>query len=293
MFNTRTKPDSTAEVTDLETQLTLLTVCLAALLRLLADFAQHYDVHDVAKSHILLKLHKHPLLKSTTLLTSITSLLQAVNNSTASTSNAQELAGKVENRLCSAKTVADGVKASIAWLVGAEGARLPSKAKPVGGKHGGRKVPGMAAENDISDDEEDAEDIQEDEGRASFGKTTRPIAVEMSEEDQTDDGEAAGWESGSLSGDAEKVKSQTATKRVKPTLNSKSSAPPKQKEAKVKARTKAQPPETGTITASTFLPSLSTGFTLGSDDEDDTPFDEDAGEIPLRKNRRGQRARQA
>jgi hypothetical protein len=57
--------------------------------------------------------------------------------------------------------------------------------------------------------------------------------------------------------------------------------------------------DTRDITSSMFLPSLASGFTRGSDDDSDPDMDFDEGGVigkkgvPGRKNRRGQRARQA
>jgi hypothetical protein len=224
----------------------------------------------------------------------IISLLNDTPSPAASTSTTPSLANKVENRLCSAKTVAEGVKAVVSWLVGAEGAKLPTRTKststPAKLLNGSRKRVNTDMGDD-SDEEESAEDIQEVDDRQIL--KAKPVVKADSEDEEEDDIDEdldeAGWESGSIS--STPARPQGPNKKSKPNAPAKPTAiTSKPVKAKPKPKVKA---DTGPITASTFLPSLSTGFTLGSDDEDDTPFDEDAGEIPARKNRRGQRARQA
>ena len=64
-------------------------------------------------------------------------------------------------------------------------------------------------------------------------------------------------------------------------------------EEKPAKKVKPNPVREQATTSSSFLPSLAVGYTFGdSDAEDDYEMPEDEGE-PKRKNRRGQRARQA
>jgi hypothetical protein len=150
-----------------------------------------------------------------------------------------------------------------------------------------------------SDDEVDPEDEAADEAGWESGSVgdepTRGIAL------GSDD---SGDESGESDSDA-----AVPIKRQKPTPEVTSKSSKRDKEVKVKEETKkvkelnakkakAQIP-TGPITSSTFLPSLSVGYTLGDSDSDPDldPDVDGSGMIgragPERKNRRGQRARQA
>ncbi|KIY64981.1 Bud-site selection protein [Cylindrobasidium torrendii FP15055 ss-10] len=90
-------------------------------------------------------------------------------------------------------------------------------------------------------------------------------------DDEGEPGSDAGWESGSIDEEgAQSDDEAVASTSVVPKTSAK----------------RAQ-----AATASTFLPSLSVGFIKGSDDSDWEEQDEKAGDIPERKNRRGQRAR--
>jgi hypothetical protein len=180
----------------------------------------------------------------------------------------------------------------VAWVVGVQGAKLPNRAIR-SGNTGSTAVARSRRPVDLDDedDEEDAVDIDEDDEKPKSERFRDVPAVDESEAEGISD--ADGWESGSVASASPK-KSNKQTKSITPGITTKAAKPtitptPTTKQSKVKSKPQPREP----ITASTFLPSLSTGFTLGSDDEDDLPFDEDAGEIPVRKNRRGQRARQA
>lgn len=251
----------------------------------------------------MLKLAKNPLLKQSPLPFTITSLLTPTDAPT--TSASQQVRAKVENRLCSSKLVAEAVKTVLSWLVGEEGAKLgrPIKGKPEAGQIKAKKQ-AMAVESEDGDDG-DTEDIDDDLVVPSRRAGEQYSDDELVQEDMAA-GEA-GWESGSLVGDnrlgpnssdedsddESDSGSDTAvalpSKKAKPT--------PSAKPAKPTKVVKAAPEKP--VTASTFLPSLSTGFTLGDSDSDpDLDPDVDGAGIvgrkgPERKNRRGQRARQA
>jgi hypothetical protein len=131
-----------------------------------------------------------------------------------------------------------------------------------------------------------------------------------------DDGDDAGWESGSVSGemgeyniapasssgsdsDAPPAKKsrQSKAELLKAAANAKPSKPIKaEKPVKEKASAKAPPPKADG-SSSMFLPSLAAGFAAGDSDSDPDMDYDPTGTIgtnkPERKNRRGQRARQA
>lgn len=215
---------------------------------------------------------------------------------------------KVENRILSSKGVGEAVKAIVSWTVGEEGATLRSVA---GGALKKKVVPkpdldalqkmrleSMASLPDMVDDVDDEEDVPATLGGDDGDESE---TFEGFNEDEAVD--AAGWESGSVSGgdDDEEYDSGSEggsnaddrpTKRAKP-------APIVAPKTKTKPAPRAPPVSNNTtITGSTFLPTLATGFYAG--DSDDSDPDDDAGLEGVigtakgeRKNRRGQRARKA
>lgn len=214
---------------------------------------------------------------------------------------------KVENRLCSSKTAASEVKNAIAWLLSEEGAKLG--ATPAGSKAQGVKAGTKVKSERVIEEDED-EDEDEDENAVSIPR--RVVLDSDSEGDDEAEADDAGWESGSVSGgDDGDEDIPRSGQRSKPTIapadsddDDDISLSPKPKAKKTK-KTKPEPaPATGkkqqVTTSSTFLPSLSTGFTRGGSDDSDP--DDDVGEGledvigkgkgGERKNRRGQRARQ-
>lgn len=279
-------------------------------------------IHDIqlqplAKSHLLVKLRKHPLFKQTPLPSEISSLLSPPSATTASfagTSATPALINKAENRLCSAKIVAERMKNVVSWTVCEGGAKLVIEKKPAtisAGKGGSKK----AAE---STDEED--DEQEEGEEANVGDISRSMVNGSDSEEDSDDervlqdraADAAGWESGSVSGfDSEGGEVDIASESESESDNSDAIAVPSAKRAKtavpplppkskpLKSEKADKPPKSAKdLTSSIFLPSLSVGFTRGDDDDSDPDLDDDpngvAGKQPVvRKNRRGQRARQA
>ena len=230
-----------------------------------------------------------------------------------------DLVKKVENRLCSSKAAAQEMKNTVAWLMSEEGAKLgvaPPSAKVDAskGKNGqATKGQGKVASTSKSaaqggEDDEDGSEGDEDEARGSVS-IQRRVAVDSDNEE--DDG--AGWESGSVSGNDDPVPSKSRRQPTTAIANSDSDSdsdndedsipvtrPSKSKKSKTDP-SPAQPTKSKgkALTSSTFLPSLSTGFTRG--DSDDSDPDDDFGEgledvigkqkAGPRKNRRGQQAR--
>lgn len=206
----------------------------------------------------------------------------------------------MENRLCSSKLVAEAVKTVLAWLVGEEGAKLgrPIKGKPELGNVKSKKQ-AAAVESDEEDFDERLDDELAVPSRVALDEDSDD---ELGQEDLAAD--EAGWESGSLAGDDriggnssdedsdDGSGSDSGSADALPTKKSKTAPAPKPTKA---AKAAAAKP----VTSSTFLPSLSVGYTLGDSDSDpdDDPDVDGAGivgrKVPERKNRRGQRARQA
>ncbi len=214
-----------------------------------------------------------------------------------------EMVTKVENRLCSAKSVAEGVKVTVAWVLGEEGAKLlvgdvanarTSTASREPKLKQLRQPAGKASKNIEGDRLADHDDrhIERSKDDLRHGSDD-----EMENDDQDRTVEDVGWESGSISDAGHGKERSGASDDDEPSLT----VPKRLKRAVITAtsKKKAKPsaPSKGSITSSTFLPTLSTGFTLG-DSDSDPDLDRDPGGIvgtqkPERKNRRGQRARQA
>ncbi|WVQ94448.1 hypothetical protein IAU59_001527 [Kwoniella sp. CBS 9459] len=312
----RTKPDAKAELADLEGQLAIL---------------HDVQLHSLAQTHLLLKLRKHPSFKHTSLASDLTDLLTPPNsNATAtstsiSTSAVPALVGKVENRLCSAKSVADVIKGVVSWVVGEEGAKLnvvkASKEKKEGAGQLGPK--GKSASKIRSDAHlVEVDSDGDDGGLDDIYEGSRNMVVGSDEEDGGSDEEddedrgaglhedlaadAAGWESGSIGGNDlddisdDEAGSDSDAIDIPPTKKSKSlpTAASSSASSSKQPKPKAQKVEKGDITSSMFLPSLATGFTRGDEDDSDPDMDYDPDGVigkqgVVRKNRRGQRARQA
>ncbi|OWZ26423.1 hypothetical protein C356_06975 [Cryptococcus neoformans c45] len=288
-----------------------------------ADLESQLEIiHDIqlqplAKSHLLIKLRKHPLFKQAPLPSEISSLLSppsATTMSFAGTSATSALINKAENRLCSAKIVAERVKNVVSWTVCEDGAKLVTDKKAATTSTGRGNSKNAAESIDEEDDEEEGEE-------ANLGRDiSRPMVNESDSEEDSDNervlqdraADAAGWQSGSVSGSdgvgeevdiASESESESDdpdaiavpfAKRAKTTIPP---LPPKSKPLKSEKADK--PPKSAKdLTSSIFLPSLSVGFTRGDDSDSDPDLDDDpngiAGKQPVvRKNRRGQRARQA
>ncbi|WVQ73822.1 hypothetical protein IAR50_003403 [Cryptococcus sp. DSM 104548] len=275
--------DNKEEVENLESQLALI---------------HGISLHSLAQTHLLSKLRKHPRLKQTPLPPSVTSqftLLQTPNEAAGSTSNAAVLAGKAENRLTSAKGVAEKVKSVLAWVIGEEGAKLVADRK------------GVAKSKPVRNNARAASDSEDDQGMFDEGLSRQIANGSDDEESDSDDelaqqhraADAAGWESGSVSGgeDSDAESDDSDAIPVRPAKRNKASSPPP-KAPKAPKPAKKEKPSKADLASSMFLPSLSVGFTRGDDGDSDPDLDEDpngvAGrEQPVRKNRRGQRARQA
>jgi hypothetical protein len=215
-----------------------------------------------------------------------------------------EVSKKVENRLCSAKAAADEMKRAVAWLMGEEGSKLggPTKKAPV-------EIVKEAAKSTKSSknkDKTEPVEIEEDDDDDAVASKRRNMVIDTDDEESEEEDVAAddaGWESGSISGGDDDIASDSgdedAISIARPSKKSKSQPKEKEPKSKTKSKTKSEPAPSKRLTSSTFLPSLSTGFTRGGSDDSDP--DDDTGEglediigkgrTGERKNRRGQQAR--
>ncbi|KAL1410229.1 putative ATP-dependent helicase IRC3 [Vanrija albida] len=280
------------EVAELEGQLKLLN---------------SLQLRAVATAHLSQKLKKHHVLKRIEIPSSTAALLTAEPSIAASSSAATpEAIAKAENRLCSSKPVADAMKALVSFVMGEPGATLEVRAKAAKAPKG-RAV--RRGSDDGSDDESDEDVESEDEEGLPLGRIE---GLESDDEVIVEDRAAndAGWESGSLGGGSDAEDDDDGWEsgsvsgldgRIAPPSDSgdesdASNVPPAK-------RTRAEPAPKGKAAradgkSSMFLPSLASGFAPAGDGDSDPDMDYDPNGIfgsktAPRKNRRGQRARQA
>ncbi|GMK54616.1 hypothetical protein CspeluHIS016_0112020 [Cutaneotrichosporon spelunceum] len=250
------------------------------------------QLHSLATTHLRQKLKKHHKLKHVALPPSIVEVLP-LNPSVASSSSSAtpDVIAKVENRLCSSKQVADAIKPVMLWVLCEPGATL----KVTKGKEVKTKTKRPKAESESADE-------SENEGFVAGPVEGLDSDDEVVVEDRAAD--AAGWESGSVGGESDGEDSDSDSEggiAIAPPSDdgSEPEAPPRKKarapEPKPASRKEKQGKADGS--SSMFLPSLAEGFAAGDGDSDpDMDYDEDGiigSKKAVRKNRRGQRARQA
>ncbi|WVN90443.1 uncharacterized protein L203_105679 [Cryptococcus depauperatus CBS 7841] len=300
----RSKGKDEAELTDLESQLKAL---------------HDIRLYNLGQSHLLIKLRKHPLLKQHTLPVSIYSLLKPSIDTDCHENKPSIVMMKAENRLCSAKFVAEKVKHVVSWILGEEGSKLVVEKKASISNSGSKsKTKG-------SNEESQSEEQEDDDGGFSRSIIDNSDGDKSSDDEQyqqTHAAEAAGWESGSVSESDPPDKDELQTdsdshfesndsnaadilqpKRSKISepssksiIETRAKAPKNEKNPKLKQELVSE--NSKNFASSIFLPSLSAGFTRGDDGDSDPDLDEDPNGIAgkdkgVRKNRRGQRARQA
>lgn len=257
------------------------------------------SVGPTLSKQLLTNLRKHRLFKRNPDLIPA----KVVETLSAESTPTDEVSKKVENRLCSAKAAADEMKRAVAWLIGEEGSKLggPTKKAPA------VVVKESAKSAKSSKNKTEEVEVEEDDDDDEVASRRHNMVVDSDNEDGEEEEVAAndaGWESGSISagdddlakpGVASDSEDEDAIPIAPPSKKPKSQA----KEPKPKPKPKAESAPSKKLTSSTFLPSLSTGFTRGGSDDSDP--DDDTGEglediigkgrIGERKNRRGQQAR--
>lgn len=353
------KKGASTEVDELDTQLKLLGAI---------------DLHVLTANHLKLKLRKHYLLKRDGIPADVEAVIGGGQTVKASGSSATpEVIAKVENRLCSAKNVAEGVKGIVSWCLAEPGSTLNfEKMKEKKNKQSAKVDSDSESDNSASDGDDEREDdvpavigeldsddevVVQEKAAEAAGWESEDLEGEGSEDEDGDseaEGGEDGWESGSVDGEgqggedawiasasdsdapdyaalanlkgavtgsdsdsdsganatsdsgsesdsssgssvaverpaAKKVKADGSKKNEKP---AKAEKKPEKKAAKAAKAEKPKPDGT-----SMFLPSLAAGFTAGDSDSDpDMDYDPDGvigSKAAPRKNRRGQRARQA
>lgn len=142
-------------------------------------------------------------------------------------------------------------------------------------------------------DAKDGSDVEQDE-------------LQYSSNFEGEEGEADGWESGSINGDETQpvlASSSSSSENSEddsdveasgsPVATSDADAPPKKPKKPTKQKPSTAAESSNPTAGSTFLPSLAVGFIRGDSDSEWSDGEAAAGDLPQRKNRRGQRARKA
>lgn len=208
--------------------------------------------------------------------------------------------GKAQNRVLSAKGTGEAVNGVVAWCIGVEGGKLKS------GKAKGKvELPKKKEEATTS--------IRKNGAAPRVDAKQAPIKTNRLEQDEDDDlaaqdaaADAAGWESGSVGSDGDDDGSGDESDANHDLLGSDSDSDddkPALKRPRTLESSFSPPPAKGSSkkadgSGSLFLPTLASGFTMGSYDSDpdeDEKRDKKSGKGGLiqsvRKNRRGQAER--
>ncbi|OCH91840.1 Bud-site selection protein [Obba rivulosa] len=273
------------------------------------EVLKHIDHDPVAKRALKSKLKKDRVLSSNThAQAAITVELSA---DLLAPSPAGTPVARVESRLLSSKTLAAEVHAVVESLREVINPTKKLKQDEFQGEEDGDEE-GNAGEEDM-----------ERLGKASERATAAAMLVEAEDESDHEQPDNIGWESGSVHGESEEdeeaddvgwesgsinegpaarppqnasseVESSDSDDEVDEESSDSETRPPPQKVPRQSAAgkdTKGKSKATGA--ESTFLPSLSVGFTRGDSDASDFSDTEAKAADDVRKNRRGQRARRA
>ncbi|KAL5501507.1 hypothetical protein ACEPAH_8767 [Sanghuangporus vaninii] len=261
---------------------------------------KHIDLDDIAVGSLRSKIKKDSFLsKNADCLEVVSSELSLSPNQSGPTSSERAL---VESRMLSSKILSSEVVAvinSLKLMLGVGRQEMPPlgdhndshagdlqeseeerRTTPKGMK-AARSTRNIRSERSLSEDD----DNEDDEGSNDEAAWTGFGAIYN---DSGQSGTAESWESSSLhSQDSEKQPQSSVSD------SSHSASPPRPSSVKKARPTAAIPkPKTGKAGESAFLPSLSVGFISGSDSEW-SESEAKIADMPMKKNRRGQRARKA
>ncbi|EMD39958.1 hypothetical protein CERSUDRAFT_112194 [Gelatoporia subvermispora B] len=266
---------------------------------------KHVDHEPVAKSALKSKLKKDRILASNT--HAQAAIAAELTTDLLTPSAAGTPAARVESRLLSSKTLAAEVHAVVDSL----------KEVIVPTKKAKKEAQTEEKEGDGEDDDDNA-DVERP-AKAKKRESAAKLHVEAADDSdaEVDD---AGWESGSIHGENEDEdqpaddgwesgsvdggrpggtallgdESSDEDEDEDPSASDSEVQPPPRKVAKPSTATHdAKGKSKATSAESTFLPSLSVGFTRGDSDASDLSDSEAKAADNGRKNRRGQRARRA
>jgi hypothetical protein len=248
-----------------------------------------------------LKLRKHPSLRP--ILPLPDDLFPDSLDQTTSI-DAATIEGKAQNRILSAKGTGELVTGVVAWCIGLDGGKLKTQATKAKVGKGAEKA-GKAEKGSTQ-----TESRRTDPKPKPDSKPTTDEVDDLAAQDAAAD--AAGWESGSVGSDGDgdqdryPLMSSDDDDSADEDSDAMSTSAPPAKRARTLASSISPPPK-GTAKSSSkaaagssslFLPTLASGFTMGSYDSDpdeDDRRDKKAGKGGLmqsvRKNRRGQAER--
>jgi BUD22 len=282
---------------------------------------QALDHDRLAHSALYTKLHKHHLAKNADILQASSSILtpppyaspKKVDSKRSSSVADVAIRTKLESRVLSSKMLATEVKTVLDHLRRIVEPLAPSSEK-MNGTHddGGdedeeaegdaedendddsetsKRVPAARSDLHASESDEDSSVYDDDELRQVHGGLSQRSFEASESDNEVSNADDAGWESGSISPTSPPPKRLKLGHRATPSVTGGSTD---ESEEDVQSNDASDSDEV--LTSSRFLPSLNVGFTRGESDGSDWSGAEDdanAADGKQRKNRRGQRARQA
>ncbi|KZW03352.1 Bud-site selection protein [Exidia glandulosa HHB12029] len=260
----KAKPEAKQDVPALEAQLQLLK-------DLSNDFVGHVA--------LLSKIRKDKALASNEEITAAIAALNAPPTPDA-TSRDDDV---VRSRVLSSKHLASAIHDALAALHSSIGQPFASDSKSSASAQPQERDEDDAVPSDAGEDDERDEDEDEDVNMADD--------VVLDDADDGEDGvDADGWESGSVDGDDGLDSGDDDHDNSTSSRDDSDDDPPPPPAARAKPSTKTS--QSQAASSSVFLPSLSVGFTRGDSDDDWSDGEAKVAD-GVRKNRRGQRARQA
>lgn len=302
-MRSKANEDQTSELSDLEGQLEALKVRTTPrpCSTLIFAHSKKLDLHATIPPLLSLKLRKHPSIRP--LLPLPDDLFPDAVITTPIDASTPE--GKAQNRVLSAKGTGELVNGVVAWCIGLDGGKLKTQARKDKGGKGAEKA-GKAEKASTKTESRRVDPKPKPDSKAMTDEVDDLAAQDAA-------ADAAGWESGSVnsddgdedddryplmsddefSDDDSDAISTSAPPAKRPRTIASSISPPPQSKGTAKSSSKA-----AAGSSSLFLPTLASGFTMGSYDSDpdeDDRRDKKAGKGGLiqsvRKNRRGQAER--
>ncbi|KAF7291542.1 hypothetical protein HMN09_01245300 [Mycena chlorophos] len=230
------------------------------------DALKNLDPHTFAQSTLRTRLLKDSHIKSNDAVRGAIDSQLSSGTSEPKSANLDRIRNRLSSNRTFAKVLGDAV-------TGLRGVILPSKE-------------GNGPTRPKEDEDEEAEDEQS--GKESEDGGARENEQDESDNEREEIVEEDGWESGSVS-EAEDAGWESGSVHSDDEDEDAKAPPTKKPKATAKPTPKPPAPSKSAQTQSQFLPSLSVGYIRGSSSEGDDIEDVE----PQRKNRRGQRARQA
>ncbi|KAF9516436.1 hypothetical protein BS47DRAFT_662974 [Hydnum rufescens UP504] len=278
--------------------------------------------HDrLAHAALYTKLHKDHLVKNAHIFQASSSILTPPSHASPTKADSKRSSSvadvsiqmKLESRVLSSKTLATEVKTVLDHL-----RHIVEPLTPLSGKMNGthdnvgdedeeaeedtedendgdsetsKRIPDARSDLRASESDEDSSVYDDDELKQGHGGLAQRSLEASQSDNEASNADDAGWESGSISPTSPPPKRLKLGHSATPGVTGGSTDEDKED---VQSNDASDSDEV--LTSSRFLPSLNVGFTRGESDGSDWSGAEDdanAGDGKQRKNRRGQRARQA